>query len=44
MSSNGSLTPGMNYFEIDGSDLPAGLYLLQSAFNGMSQTSRILKQ
>jgi hypothetical protein len=44
MSGEGSLNMGPNYIQIDVNSLPTGLYMLQSSFNGMVETSRILKQ
>jgi hypothetical protein len=44
MSGEGSLNMGPNYIQIDMSSLPTGLYMMQSTFNGMVETSRILKQ
>ncbi len=40
----GELSPGINYIQIDVSQLPTGLYLLQSQYNGNTESVKILKQ
>jgi hypothetical protein len=44
MSGSESLNPGLNYFYIDASQLPTGLYMMQSTFNGTVESTRIIKQ
>jgi hypothetical protein len=44
MSGTGTLIPGLNTFELDVSQLSAGLYMLQISFNGTVESARILKQ
>jgi hypothetical protein len=44
MSGSESLTPGLNYFYIDATQLSTGLYMMQSTFNGTVESTRIIKQ
>jgi hypothetical protein len=44
MNGTGTLIPGLNTFELDVSQLSAGLYMLQISFNGTVESARILKQ
>ncbi len=44
MSGTNTITSGLNYMQIETGQLPTGMYMLQSNFNGMVRTSRVIKQ